>query len=90
MNRFLKSAAGVSRSVTITCAYLMYKKQLSVNVALEIISQFRRCASPNTGFIEQLQKYEPLVVQSNIKTGKTSDSVQRGQMFKELKEKKRG
>eukprot|EP00339_Tiarina_fusa_P025138 CAMPEP_0116999304 /NCGR_PEP_ID=MMETSP0472-20121206/2058_1 /TAXON_ID=693140 ORGANISM="Tiarina fusus, Strain LIS" /NCGR_SAMPLE_ID=MMETSP0472 /ASSEMBLY_ACC=CAM_ASM_000603 /LENGTH=167 /DNA_ID=CAMNT_0004698687 /DNA_START=254 /DNA_END=754 /DNA_ORIENTATION=+ len=55
-------AAGVSRSVTITCAYLMYKMKITFEVALGIILHYRKCACPNEGFREQLIRYEEVIL----------------------------
>ena len=41
-----------------TCAYVMYKKRVKFDAALTIVSAFRVCSSPNSGFREQLLKYE--------------------------------
>ncbi len=49
---------GISRSVTITCAYLMKKYSISSDKALEIIRDSRSIANPNKGFMVQLKEYE--------------------------------
>lgn len=49
---------GVSRSVTLACSYLMRTHRWSATVALEHIRQFRFEASPNPGFLQQLQQLE--------------------------------
>ncbi|XP_056174961.1 dual specificity protein phosphatase 1-like isoform X3 [Syzygium oleosum] len=49
---------GKSRSVTIVVAYLMKKHGMSLSQALEHVKSRRRQASPNSGFISQLQEYE--------------------------------
>ena len=51
-------AAGVSRSVTITCAYLMRHHGLGARTALRRVQTTRRLANPNTGFRRQLLQYE--------------------------------
>ena len=48
---------GVSRSVTIVCAYLIYKHGYTPEVALNMIKKHRSIANPNIGFIEQLNNY---------------------------------
>jgi len=50
--------AGVSRSATVVLAYLMQKKEISRDVALELLVQIRPVASPNEGFLEQLKLFE--------------------------------
>ena len=48
--------AGVSRSPTIICAYLMKYYKVSVKDALEFINR-RRTVLPNDGFLKQLEQY---------------------------------
>lgn len=50
--------AGISRSVTIVCCYLMDKYGISYNDAIDIIRQSRPIADPNDGFVEKLKKRE--------------------------------
>ncbi|XP_021757100.1 dual specificity protein phosphatase 1-like isoform X2 [Chenopodium quinoa] len=50
--------AGKSRSVTIILAYLIKKHGMTLSQALEYVRSKRRQASPNAGFLQQLQKYE--------------------------------
>lgn len=50
--------AGKSRSVTIVVAYLMRKHGMSLSEALNLVKSKRPIASPNPGFISQLQEYE--------------------------------
>ncbi|KAI3840739.1 hypothetical protein MKX03_026634 [Papaver bracteatum] len=50
--------AGKSRSVIIIVAYLMQKRRLSLSQALEHVKSRRPKASPNPGFMRQLQKFE--------------------------------
>lgn len=59
--------AGVSRSVTIVCAYLLHRaytssssdrsEKLSVDDAISTITKIRPSAGPNDGFLEQLEIY---------------------------------
>ena len=49
---------GRSRSVTLTCAYLMKKYLLTATKALNIIKNARPIAQPNPGFIYQLEQFE--------------------------------
>ncbi|KZP09985.1 phosphatases II [Athelia psychrophila] len=49
---------GVSRSCTVTAAYLMWTKHWTTVQALEFIQARRRCVHPNYGFIRQLQTYQ--------------------------------
>ncbi|ESO85048.1 hypothetical protein LOTGIDRAFT_54372, partial [Lottia gigantea] len=50
--------AGVSRSVTICLAYLMFKSHLSLDLAYEHIRARRSIIDPNLNFMQQLRKYE--------------------------------
>ncbi|CAK9137179.1 unnamed protein product [Ilex paraguariensis] len=49
---------GRSRSVTIIVAYLMKKHGMSLSEALEHVKSKRPVASPNSGFLLQLQNFE--------------------------------
>ncbi|KAL6188717.1 hypothetical protein ACLB2K_040108 [Fragaria x ananassa] len=49
---------GKSRSVTIVLAYLMKKHGMSLSEALEHVKSRRPQASPNAGFMSQLQAFE--------------------------------
>ena len=51
-------SAGVSRSCSITIAYLMYKENISFELALDRVIDKRSCCKPNDLFIEQLKAYE--------------------------------
>lgn len=50
--------SGISRSVTIVCAYLIAIHKMTVNQALQYIKQRRPIAGPNDGFIQQLQDFQ--------------------------------
>lgn len=50
--------AGVSRSVTITVAYLMYKMSLSLNDAFNLVRSRKSNIAPNFHFMEQLYNFE--------------------------------
>ncbi|KAH7522383.1 hypothetical protein FEM48_Zijuj07G0132500 [Ziziphus jujuba var. spinosa] len=49
---------GRSRSVTIVVAYMMRKHGMSLSQALDHVKSRRQQASPNAGFISQLEDYE--------------------------------
>lgn len=49
--------AGVSRSVTISLAYVMKKENISPSAALKIIKEQRKVANPKPEFMRLLQKY---------------------------------
>ncbi|KAK6130327.1 hypothetical protein DH2020_035919 [Rehmannia glutinosa] len=63
--------AGRSRSVTVVVAYLMYKNGMSLSEALKHVKIKRPVASPNSGFMLQLQEYERSVRGS--KSGRTEE-----------------
>lgn len=50
--------AGVSRSVTITVAYLMYKCSLNLNDAFNMVRSRKSNIAPNFHFMEQLHSFE--------------------------------
>lgn len=58
MQIFIFSLAGVSRSVTITAAYIMTVTPLGWREAVNSIRGVRNCANPNFGFQKQLMKYQ--------------------------------
>ena len=53
--------AGMSRSVTVTAAYLMQKRQIHAVPALKFVKQCRQQANPNAGFIVQLIKFQNII-----------------------------
>lgn len=71
--------AGVSRSVTITLAYLMQSKCLSLNDAFTQIKNKKSDISPNFHFMEQLHTFEiflntnRLVMTTNVEPGNIDD-----------------
>ena len=50
--------AGISRSVTITVAYLMYKMSMSLNDAYDFVRRKKANISPNFNFMGQLLDFE--------------------------------
>lgn len=50
--------AGISRSVTVTVAYLMQKLNLSMNDAYDIVKMKKSNISPNFNFMGQLLDFE--------------------------------
>jgi len=53
---FVHCAQGISRSATLVIAYLMSKRQMSIQQAIETIRP-KRFIAPNEGFTEQLIEY---------------------------------
>jgi protein-tyrosine phosphatase len=50
--------AGVSRSVTVTVAYLMYKLSLNMNDAFNMVRARKSNIAPNFQFMQQLHDFE--------------------------------
>lgn len=51
-------AEGISRSVSIVCAYLMHTQKWTPTKALMYVKSKRTVADPNFGFVKQLHEYE--------------------------------
>lgn len=72
-NRFIRDAlkeggkilihcgAGISRSTTILCAFLINEFQMKAKQAIELCKQARPFCKPNDGFIRQLKDYEKCI-----------------------------
>ena len=50
--------AGISRSVTITVAYLMQRESLPLDDAYEVLRKYKPNISPNFNFMGQLVEFE--------------------------------
>lgn len=61
--------AGISRSVTITVAYLMFKEKLSLEAAYEYVRVKKANIAPNFNFMGQLQDFQ---IQLNLSPDKCS------------------
>jgi Dual specificity phosphatase, catalytic domain len=57
-NVLVHCAAGISRSVSLTIAYLMKYERLKLSAAFSMIKSRRFIANPNPGFLRQLKEYE--------------------------------
>ncbi|XKL62226.1 hypothetical protein PGB90_002059 [Kerria lacca] len=57
-NVLIHCLAGMSRSVTVTTAYIMTVTDLSWKDALKVVRVGRTVANPNSGFQKQLQEFE--------------------------------
>ncbi|KAI6661397.1 Dual specificity protein phosphatase 2 [Oopsacas minuta] len=55
--------AGISRSATVCAAYLMKSQGISMDDALKIIKDKRRCIAPNFGFMLKLMKFQDTLTQ---------------------------
>ena len=59
---------GVSRSVTMVIAYIIYKEKITPSAALEMIRKIRSKANPNKGFMRLLQQYYDKITNANDTT----------------------
>lgn len=55
---FIHCRCGVSRSVTITIAYLMWKYNMTLRESLKYVMNQRKKANPNEGFLKKLKLFE--------------------------------
>lgn len=55
---YVHCVCGVSRSVSIVCAYLIQEHGLTPFEAIKKIKSQRNCANPNDGFVAQLETYQ--------------------------------
>lgn len=62
---FVHCAAGMSRSATIVIAYLMWKKKMSLNDAIDFVKKKRPIISPNLNFMRQLETFQELLIKKN-------------------------
>ena len=62
---FVHCAAGMSRSPTVVIAYLMWKQKLSLNNAIKFVKNKRPEIQPNSGFVEQLKKFDIFIQHNN-------------------------
>lgn len=54
-------AMGVSRSATLVCAFLMYRRKITYLGAVRELHEARSLCAPNVGFVEQLEVYERML-----------------------------
>ena len=66
-NVYVHCAMGISRSASVVIAYLMYKNKMSYDEAFDEVKNKRSVISPNTGFQEQLKKFEKILKDNNYK-----------------------
>ena len=64
-NIYIHCAMGISRSPTIVISYLMYKKKMKYKEAYDFVKEKRKVISPNSGFQEQLKKFETILEENN-------------------------
>lgn len=61
---YVHCRAGISRSPSFICAYLMSKRSLSFKEADTMIGRVHPFANPNSSFVRQLKKYEKQIILS--------------------------
>ena len=64
-NIYIHCVMGISRSPTIVIGYLMYKKKMKYEEAYNFVRNKRNAISPNSGFQEQLKKFEKILEDNN-------------------------
>ena len=64
-NIYIHCVMGISRSPTIVIGYLMYKKKMKYEEAYDFVRNKRNAISPNSGFQEQLKKFEKILEDNN-------------------------
>lgn len=57
-NVLIHCGAGISRSCSLTIAYLMKKNQKGYAEISKLVKSRRKCCNPNSGFVEQLKIWE--------------------------------
>ncbi|MFT5319429.1 MAG: putative protein tyrosine phosphatase [Chlamydiales bacterium] len=67
---------GISRSVTLTTAYLMKREGWSFDEAMKTVRSARDKASPNIGFVLLLKDYEELLKKKFEEEIKEANSIQ--------------
>lgn len=53
---------GVSRSATVTVAYVMADQHLPMQKGFDLVQSKRPRISPNQGFLDQLKKFEETMI----------------------------
>lgn len=66
---YVHCAAGISRSTTCVCAYLMTHLDLTFPEALAFVTTRRRAACPNDGFTRQLRAFEKSELRKTLAQG---------------------
>ena len=64
-NIYIHCIMGISRSATIVIAYLMYKNKMKYEQAFDFVKSKRKEINPNSGFREQLIKFEKILLDNN-------------------------
>ena len=64
-NIYIHCAMGISRSPSIVIAYLIYQNKMKFEEAYNFVKNKRKEISPNSGFQEQLKKFEKILIDNN-------------------------
>ena len=64
-NIYIHCVMGISRSPSIVIAYLMYKNKISYEEAYDFVKNKRNVINPNSGFQDQLKKFEKILKENN-------------------------
>lgn len=72
---FVHCVGGISRSVSIICAYLIRSKRMSYEESFDLVKSKRNIAYPNSSFINQLREFHIKVNTSHIKIKKENDKI---------------
>lgn len=80
---YVHCAAGISRSTTCLCAYLMVHLSLTFNEALAFLASRRRAVCPNDGFSKQLKQF----AQSNDRVLLAEELAQQCEGYAELQQR---
>ena len=62
-NVYVHCFAGVSRSVAIVCAYIMWKLKWNYDTTMAFVKAKRIVAKPNEGFVRQLMEIEQVLME---------------------------
>jgi len=78
-NIYIHCVMGISRSPSIVISYLMYKEKKKYEDAYDFVKKKRNVICPNSGFQEQLKKFEKILEENNYilpdNLGKTNDDT---------------
>ena len=64
-NVYIHCVMGISRSASVTIAYIMYKNKMKYEDAYDYVCNKRKVISPNSGFKNQLIKLEKILSDNN-------------------------
>jgi atypical dual specificity phosphatase len=84
-NVYVHCAAGISRSSTISLAYLMTWFDQPFDELFPRLMMMRKCVSPNSGFVKQLKRWECEPTRHQIR----SDMLQRQSSWSHIHDKDR-